>query len=78
MSTVEATVSILERMPEQEQNIVLRFVQDLFSPQSANPFKPMTETEFLASIDKSIEQADAGFVQDADEAIDEISAELGL
>ena len=78
MSTVEAAVSILERMPEQEQNIVLRFIQDLFSPQTSNPFRPLTENEFLASIDESLAQADAGFVQDADEAIDEISAELGI
>ena len=31
-----------------------------------------------ASIDESIVQADAGLVLDADEAIDEISAELGI
>ena len=78
MSTVEAAVSIMECMPEQEQNIVLRFIQDLFSPQSSNPFRPLTEQEFLASIDESLAQADAGLVQDADLAIDEISAELGL
>ena len=78
MSTVEATVSILESMPEQEQNIVLRFIQDLFSPQTSNPFRPLTEQEFLVSIDESLAQADAGFVQDANEAIDEISSELGI
>ena len=78
MSTVEAPVSILERMPEQEQNMVLKFVRDLFSPQSVNPFRPLTEQEFLESIDESLAQADVGLVQDADEAIDEISADLGI
>ena len=78
MSAVEATVSILERMPEPEQNMVLHFIQDLFSPQTFNPFRPLTEKEFLASVDESLAQADAGLVQDAEDAIDEISAELGI
>ena len=78
MSTVEATVSMLECLPEQEHNKVLLFTRDLFKAQKVNPFRPLTESEFLDSIDESLEQIDLGMVQDADEAIDEISAELGI
>ena len=78
MSTIEATVSMLECLPEQEQNKVLLFTRDLFKAQKVNPFRPLTESEFLDSIDESLEQIDLGMVQDADEAIDEISAELGI
>ncbi len=78
MSTIEATVSMLQHMSEPEQNKVLMFTRDLFSSQTSNPFKPLSEKEFLASIDVSLKQADTGNVQDAEAAIDEISTELGI
>ncbi|MCR5023752.1 MAG: hypothetical protein K6A90_05395 [Lachnospiraceae bacterium] len=78
MSTVEATVSIMNCMTEQDQNKILSFTRELFAAQKDNPFKPMSENEFIASIDESLKQADNGLVQDADEAIDEISLELGI
>lgn len=76
MSTVQATASMMEYLPEPEQQKVLVFVRNLVSKNS--PFKPETEEEFYASIDIGIAQADAGQVQDMDEAIDEISRELGI
>ena len=46
-----------------------------FIPNS--PFRPKTEHELLERVDRSLAQADAGELQDADEAIDEVVAELG-
>ena len=46
--------------------------------ENGNPFRPKTEDELFDKIDKSIAQADAGELQDADEAIDEVVADLGL
>ncbi len=69
---------MLEYLPEQELNKVLLFTRDLVKAQKVNPFRLLTESEFLSSIDESLAQIDLGQVQDADEAIDEISAELGI
>ncbi len=43
-----------------------------------SPFRPKTEDELFERIDRSLAQADAGELQDADEAIDEVVADLGL
>lgn len=39
-------------------------------------YDPISERDFIDSIDKAIRQVDMGNYQEADEAIDEISAEL--
>lgn len=41
-------------------------------------FNPVSEKDFMESIDKSIKQADVGNYQEADEAIDQISDELKI
>lgn len=41
-------------------------------------FNPVSEKDFMESIDKSIKQADMGNYQEADEAIDQISDELKI
>ena len=42
----------------------------------ADLFEPMSEEEFYREGDKGIEQADNGQLQDANEAMDEITREL--
>ena len=42
----------------------------------ADLFEPMSEEEFYREVDKGIEQADNGQLQDAHEAMDEITREL--
>lgn len=41
-------------------------------------YDPISERDFIDSIDKAIRQVDMGNYQEADEAIDEISAELEI
>ena len=53
-------------------------VKKLFLAKTSNPFTPKSEEEFWNSIDKGIRQADAGILEDMDEAIDEISRELAI
>ena len=78
MSTLQAINSMVEVLPESDQQEVFAFIRKLFLARKTNPFTPKTEEEFYASIDRGIAEADAGMVQDMDEAIDEISAELAL
>ena len=41
MSTLDATVSMLETMPEEARLLVYKYTQDLFtSKKPANPFTP--------------------------------------
>ena len=74
----DSTVSILEILPEDSQRKVLNFSVRLLESDENNPFRPKTEAELLKKIDHSIAQADAGMLVDADEAVDEIMAELEL
>ncbi|MBQ9663698.1 MAG: hypothetical protein IJV40_11165 [Oscillospiraceae bacterium] len=57
MSTLEATVSMLEAMPEDARIQVLEFTQALFtSYRPSNPFKPLTVQEVLSDLKVSREQ----------------------
>lgn len=44
----------------------------------AGVFEPMSEEEFYREVDKGIEQADNGQLQDAREAMGEITRELKM
>lgn len=78
MTTREALHSVVDLLPEADLKKVLLYAESLSSFEMKNPFIPKTKQEFLASIDRGIAEADAGLTFDADEMIDEISAELGL
>jgi len=61
MSTLEATVSMLESMPEEAREKVFQFTQTLFTSQRpANPFVPLTAGDVLNDLRISREQADHG------------------
>lgn len=49
-----------------------------FMDKSSQALKPLSGDEIYAEVVKSLEQADAGLCEDADAALDEISAELGI
>ena len=74
----DSTVSILEVPTEDSQRKVLNFSVELLENEEDNPFRFKTEAELFEKIDHSIAQADAGVLVDADEAVDEIMAELKL
>ena len=51
MSTIEATVSMLEAMPEEARVKVFEYTQQIFtSRKPANPFVPVGEKEVLSTL----------------------------
>ena len=80
VSTVDSVISVLKLLSEDSQKKVLNFTIELLEDDVGedNPFKPKSEKELFERIDHSLAQADAGELTDADEAYDEVMAELGL
>ena len=74
-NTVQKMKQMLELLPENQLNalqaVTTSYIWD-------SPFRPKTEAEMTEKIDSSLAQADAGILQDADEAIDEVLRELEL
>ena len=61
MSTLEATVSMLEAMPEEARAKVFVFTQNLFtSNKPANPFVPLTEEKVLSDLNISRQEISNG------------------
>ena len=61
MSTLEATVSMLQAMPEEARLKVLEYTRRLFTaPKPANPFSPVGEKELLADLSAAREEIDEG------------------
>jgi len=57
MSTLDATVSMLEAMPEDARIKVLEFTQQLFtSRKPANPFVPISQEQVLSDLAESRRQ----------------------
>ena len=76
MSTLEATVSMLEMLPESELATVRRFiVQNIIKN---NPFQKLTEEKLLEDLETSRAQQEAGQYSDMGEAIQEIGERYGL
>ena len=51
MSTIDATVSMLEAMPEDAKIKVMEFTQQLFtSRKPANPFVPVSQEQLLCDL----------------------------
>ena len=73
MSTLEATVSMLESMPEEARLKVFMYTQSLFtSAKPANPFTPLTEERVLSDLSISRQQAADGEGLNMKEALMEI------
>ena len=61
MSTIEATVSMLEAMPEEAMVKVFEYTQQIFtSRKPANPFVPVGEKEVLSTLAWSRQQIAEG------------------
>ena len=74
----ESAISVLNVLSEESQKKVLDFSIGLLKNDADNPYRPKTEAELFERIDHSLAQANAGELQDADEAIEEIMTELGI
>ena len=79
MSTLEATVSMLEAMPEEARILVLQYTQKLFSsPRPANPFIPMSENDILSVLAESRQEIEGGKGINMDTALDTLGKKYGF
>ena len=70
MSTLEATLSMLETMPEEARRKVYEYTKTLYAtPCSANPYTPMTEDQILADLTHASIEFDEGKGLDAKDTI---------
>lgn len=79
MSTLEATVSMLETLPEEEINAIYEVTKRFFINRTGNnPFQPKTEDEIIQELDIARGDAEAGMVTDAKEVSSELREKYGL
>ena len=79
MSTLEATVSMLQAMPEEARQKVFEYTQRLFvSRKPANPFVPLTEAQMLSDLEESRSQIAAGQGLDMKNALEEMGKKYGF
>ena len=79
VSTLEATVSMLEAMPEEARLKVYQYARTVFSSnRPANPFTPVSKETVLADLKASTDEFDRGEGMDAKEAIREMRRQRGF
>lgn len=79
MSALEATVSMLESMPEDARIKVMEFTQKLFtSRKPANPFVPVSEEQILSDLAESRRQISDGKGLNMEEGLNRIGKQHGF
>ena len=79
MSTLEATVSMLEAMPEEARIKVYQYARSMFSSdRPSNPFTPVTKEKVLADLKASSQEFDNGQGMDAKDAVQEMRRQRGF
>lgn len=79
MSTLEATVSMLETMPEEAQERVFSYTKTIWmSMHPSSPFKPVSEEQLLSDLATSRKQIAEGKGLDAKEAVRELGRAHGF
>ena len=79
MSTLEATVSMLEAMPEDARIKVMEFIQKLFtSRKPANPFVPISQEQIFSDLAESRQQISDGKGLDMEEALNRMGKQHGF
>lgn len=79
MSTLDATVSILEAMPEDARIKVMEFTQKLFtSKKPANPFVPVSQEQLFSDLAESRQQIADGNGLAMEEALNRIGKSHGF
>lgn len=70
MSTLDATISMLEAMPEDARIKVMEFTRKLFtSRKPANPFVPVSQEQSLSDLAESRQQISDGKGLDMEDAL---------
>ena len=79
MSTLDATVSMLEAMPEDARIKVMEFTQKLFtSRKPANPFVPVSQEQILSDLAESRQQISAGQGLNMEDALKRMGTQHGF
>ena len=79
MSTMEATMSMLEAMPEEARLKVLEFTRKLFtSERPANPYTQLTSAQILGDLEESRRQIAHGEGLDMEAALDNLGRKHGF
>lgn len=79
MSTLEATVSMLETMPEEARIQVLEFTQALFTSfKPANPFKSVASEDVFSDLKISREQNENGESMNMKSALEGLGRQHGF
>lgn len=79
MSTLDATVSMLEVMPEDARIKVFEFTQQLFtSRKPANPYVPVSTKQILSDLSESRQQIEKGNGLDMEDALNELGKQHGF
>lgn len=79
MSTLDATISMLEAMPEDARIKVMEFTQKLFTSQKpANPFVPASQEQILSDLAESRQQISDGKGLDMKNALNKIGKQHGF
>lgn len=79
MSTLDATISMLEAMPEDARIKVLEFTQQLFtSPKPANPFVLVDQEQVLSDLAESRRQIAAGQGINMEDALNRMGKQHGF
>lgn len=79
MSTLEATISMLESMPEEARRMVFEYTQRLFvAKKPASPFDPLSAGQILADLEESRQQFAQGMGRDAKESLNEMGRKHGF
>ena len=77
MNTLEATVSMMKQLPENDLLKTQAFVR-LFFPDSSNPFVPLTEEEICAQLARSRKHAEDGNLKDSRQISSNVREKYGL
>ena len=79
MSTLDATVSMLEAMLEDARIKVMEFTQKLFtSRKPANPFVPVSQEQILSDLAESRQQISAGQGLNMEDALKRMGKQHGF
>ena len=79
MSTLDATVSMLEAMPEDARIKVMEFTQKLFtSRKPANPCVPVSQEQILSDLAESRQQISAGQGLNMEDALKRMGKQHGF
>ena len=78
MSTLDATISMLEAMPEDARIQVMEFTQQLFtSRKAAHPFTPLNQEQIFSDLDESRRQISDGKGLDMEDALKRMGKQHG-